>query len=191
LLLPISEESAVGILLAFAPFFVFVVIERTVGVTAGLIAAALVAALLFLKDLVTRKELKVLDVGTLLLFGGLAVYARAAHPDWSVIAVRLRVDAGLLLIVLASIAIRKPFTMQYAREQVAEEHWSSPEFLRINKVLTGAWAVAFAVMVAAEAALLYVPAMPKRIGIIITVLAIVAAIKFTSWYPERDHAKAS
>jgi hypothetical protein len=181
----------VGILLAFAPFFVFVVVERTIGVTVGLTAAAVVAAILFLKDFLSRKEIKVLDVGTLLLFGGLALYARAAHPDWSVIAVRLRVDIGLLLIVLASIALRKPFTMQYAREQVAQEFWSSPEFLHINNVITAVWAAAFAVMVAAEASLLYVPGMPPRLGILITVLAIVAAIKFTSWYPDRNKAKTS
>jgi hypothetical protein len=180
-----------GILLAFAPFFVFVIIERTIGITTGLMAAAAVALILFLKDVLTRKEIKVLDAGTLVLFGGLALYARTAHPDWSVIAVRLRVDIGLLLIVLASIALRKPFTMQYAREQVAQEFWSSPEFLRINNVITAAWAAAFAIMVAAEAALLYVPAVPRRIGILVTVLAIVAAIKFTSWYPERNDAKTS
>ncbi len=180
-----------GILLAFAPFFVFVVLERTIGVTTGLTAAAVIAAILFIKDVFSRKEIKVLDVGTLLLFGGLALYARTAHPVWSIIAVRLRVDIGLLLIVLASIAIRKPFTLQYAREQVAQEFWSSPDFLRINNVITAAWAAAFAVMVVAEAALLYVPAMPRRIGVWITVLAILAAIKFTSWYPERNKASSS
>ena len=88
-----------GILLAFAPFFVFVIVERTIGVTTGLTAAAAVALILFLKDVFSRKEIKVLDAGTLLLFGGLALYARIAHPEWSVIAVRLRVDIGLLLIV--------------------------------------------------------------------------------------------
>ena len=180
-----------GTLLAFAPFFVFVIVERTVGVTAGLTAAAVTALLLFLKDVFSSKEIKVLDVGTLLLFGGLALYARFVHPEWSVIAVRLRVDAGLLLIVLASIALRKPFTLQYAREQVAQEHWKSQEFLRINNVITAVWAGAFAVMVVAEAAFLYVPSMPRRLGIWITVLAVVGAIKFTSWYPERDKTKTS
>jgi hypothetical protein len=174
-----------GTLLAFAPFLVFVIIERTIGATAGLSAAAIVAFILFLKDVLRRREIKVLDAGALILFGGLALYARMMRPDWSVIAVRLRVDAGLLLIVLASIALRKPFTMQYAREQVAQEHWTSPEFLRINNVLTAVWAAAFAMMVAAEAASLYLPAMPGRLGIWITVLAIIGAVKFTSWYPER------
>ncbi len=167
------------------------VVERTVGVTSGLIAAAAVAAILVVRDVLSHKAFKILDIGTLVLFGGLAIYAHTVHPDWSVIAVRLRVDLGLLLIVLASIALRKPFTLQYAREQVPQELWNVPEFIRANYVITGAWAVAFAVMVAAEACLVYLPGMPRRLGILVTILAIVAAVKFTSWYPERGKAKAS
>lgn len=178
-----------GSLLAFAPFLVFVVLERTVGVAAGLIAAAIVAAILLVRDVFGHKTIKVLDVGTFILFSGLATYSRIENPNWSVIAVRLRVDLGLLLIVLASISLRKPFTLQYARERVSPEFWERPDFVRTNYIITAVWAVAFAVMVAAEATLVYVPAMPHRLGIVVTVLAIVAAVKFTSWYPDRIKRK--
>jgi hypothetical protein len=170
-----------GILLAFAPFFVFVVVESTISVTTGLTAAALIAAILFIKDVFSRKEIKVLDVGTLLLFGSRLVdHRRAPARRHRIAAHRARIH-------------RDPQALHaaYAREQVAQEFWSSPEFLRINNVITAAWAAAFSVMVATEAALLYVPAMPQRIGIWITVLAILAAIKFTSWYPERNKAKSA
>jgi hypothetical protein len=40
-------------------------------------------------------------------------------------------------------------------------------------------------MVAAELALLYVPDLPRRVGVIAIVLALVGAVKFTGWYPER------
>ena len=64
----------------------------------------------------------VLEIGTAILFGSLAPYALLGRPAWSVIGVRLAVDAGLLLIVLASMVLGRPFTLQYAREQVASEH---------------------------------------------------------------------
>lgn len=63
---------------------------------------------------------------------------------------RLRVDAGLFLIVLASIALRQPFTLQHAREKVAEALRNSPHFLRVFYAMTFAWALAFAAMVAAD-----------------------------------------
>ena len=181
-----------GILLAFAPFIVFAVVDRSLGPTEGLVAGALLSVALLLRDwVVPGRAPKILEIGTVLLFGGLALYAVLGGPTWSVIAVRLCVDAGLLLIVLVSMAVGRPFTLQYAREQVAPELWRRPEFIRTNYVITAAWAVAFAVMVVAELALLYVPSLPSRIGIIAIILALVGAVKFTGWYPERARAKTT
>ncbi|QGZ66123.1 hypothetical protein [Paraburkholderia acidisoli] len=176
-----------NLLLAFAPFIAFVVLERVLGVSVGLTAGALVSAALLVRDLVSReRQTKILEIGTFLLFGGLAVYAVLYGASWSVAAVRLRVDAGLLLIVLASIALRQPFTLQYAREKVAREVWSAPAFLRTNYTITGAWALAFAAMVAADLLMTYVTAVPHSAGIAITVVALYAAMKFTGWYPRQQ-----
>ena len=107
-----------NMLLAFAPFIVFALFDRLLGVVPALSAAALVSALFLVRDwLAPGRTVKVLEIGTLLLFGGLALYAVATHTTWSLLGVRLRVDAGLLIVVLASMAIRQPFTLQYAKEQ--------------------------------------------------------------------------
>ncbi len=175
-----------GILLAFAPFIAFAIVDRLAGSTEGLVAGAIVSVGLLLRDwIIPGKHPKLLELGTVLLFGGLALYAILGGPTWSVIGVRLCVDAGLLLIVLVSMAVGRPFTLQYARAQVAPEFWSNPEFVRTNYVITAVWALAFAVMVAAELVLLYVPGIPPRAGIVAIVLALVGAVKFTGWYPER------
>ncbi len=127
---------------------------------------------------------KILEIGTAVLFCALALYALFGTPTWSVIGVRLRVDAGLLTIVLLSMAIGRPFTLQYAREQVAAEYQIRPEFLRTNYVITAAWALAFAVMGAAELALLYMPNVPHCSGILAFLAALIGAVKFTGWYPD-------
>jgi hypothetical protein len=179
-----------GIVLAFAPFIVFAILDRFIGPAEALIAGAVVSAALLVRDWMTPKRSpKILEIGTALLFCGLALYTLLEEPTWSVIGVRLCVDTGLQLIVLASLVSGRPFAMQYAREQVAPEFWNSPDFVRTNYVITAAWAVAFAVMVIAELGLLYVPGLPQRAGIIVVVLALVGAIKFTGWYPE--HARNS
>jgi hypothetical protein len=184
-----------GILLAFAPFLVFVVVERLVGVTAGLASATITSAGLLVRDAVGRnKTLKVLEIGTVLLFGGLAAYTLMVHATWSIPAVRLCVDAGLLLVVLVSIAVRQPFTLQYAREKVSREFWNTPVFVRTNYIITAVWAAAFALMVAADLMMLYVPTLPTFVGIAVTILAIWSAARFTSWYPKRElvrHARPS
>lgn len=175
-----------GILLAFAPFIAFAILDAAVGSLAGLAAGALVSLGLVARDLLSPgRTPKILEIGTALLFCALLAYALVAHPAWSVIGVRLCVDAGLLAIVLASMALGRPFTLQYAREQVAPELHASPVFLRTNYVIAGAWALAFAAVAAAEAALLFVPGMPHRLGVFVIVAALVAAIRFTGWYPDR------
>ena len=179
-----------GILLAFAPFLVFVIVERLVGVPAGLVGATITAAGLLARDAISRnKTTKVLEVGTVLLFGGLAAYTLILDTVWSIPAVRLCVDAGLLLVVLVSIAVRQPFTLQYAREKVPRELWKTPGFVRTNYILTAVWAAAFALMVAVDLTMLYVPSLPTFVAIIVTILAIWGAARFTSWYPKRELAK--
>jgi hypothetical protein len=124
----------------------------------------------------------------LVLFGGLALIAVFAKPAWSVAGVRLCVDAGLLLIVLVSMAVGRPFTLQYARERVAREFWDRPEFVRANTIITAAWALAFAAIVIADLALLCAPGVPPRLGVIVIILALAGAVWFTSWYPARMRA---
>jgi hypothetical protein len=185
-------ELEMNLLLAFAPFMAFVVIERLIGVPAGLAAGAIAAAILLVRDLVTPgRRIKLLEMGTVLLFGALTVYALTNDVQWSIAAVRLRVDGGLVLIVLASIALRQPFTLQYAREVVGREHWHSPDFVHTNYVISAAWAVAFGVLVLADIVMAYVPALPHSTGVVATVAALIATVKFTSWYPEQRVAKRS
>jgi hypothetical protein len=180
-----------GILLAFAPFIAFAVVDGVAGGTAGLVVGTAVSAALVLRDVVTPgRTPKILEIGTVILFGGLTLYAALAGPAWSIIGVRLRVDAGLLLIVLASLALRRPFTLQYAREQSVRELWNSRGFVRTNYLITTAWALAFAVMVIADLLLVYAPGLSPGVGIVVTALAIVGAVKFTSWYQAHVRARA-
>ncbi len=179
-----------GILLSFAPFIAFALIDRLVGSVEGLSAGFAISALFLARDwLSATRNAKLLEVGTAILFGLLAGCALAFDPGWSVIGVRLMVDAGLLLIVLASIVVRQPFTLQYAREQVSDEVAKSPAFLRTNYIISAAWALAFAVLVAADLVMLYLPDL-HRLGIIVTIVALVGAFKFTSDYPAKQRGLA-
>lgn len=180
-----------NMLLAFAPFVVFALTERLAGPTLGLFAAALVSAGLLLRDwLNPAKSVKALEVGTAILFGSLAVYTLFAKTPWSIVGVRLCVDAGLLLIVLLSILLQRPFTLQYAREQVPLEVLGTPGFVRTNYIITAAWAIAFAVMVGADLLLLREPNLPAKVAVGATILAIVGAVKFTGWYTDRVRSEA-
>jgi hypothetical protein len=181
----LSALTHMNILLAFAPFIVFALADRVAGAVPGLVSGALVSLVLLIHDALSReRKIKILELGTMILFGGLALYSLLVKVEWSIIGVRLCVDAGLLLVVLVSMAVRQPFTLQYAREKVSPEHWSSPDFIRVNYIVTAVWGAAFAVMVVADLVMLYVPAVPLRVGVWTTIIAIFGAFRFTSWYPD-------
>ena len=87
-----------------------------------------VAVLIGARNWARSGSLKILEAGTVLIFLVLVIFTAAEHWKWTVMAVRLAVDAGLLAIVLVSLAIGRPFTLQYARERVAEQYWDTPLF---------------------------------------------------------------
>jgi hypothetical protein len=98
-----------------------------------LLGAVAMPLLLLARDAVIRHKMpKVLEIGTVLLFGALALYVGTTGAEWSIAGIRLAVDAGFLVIVLVSMAIGQPFTLQYARESVPQALWHEPEFVRVN-----------------------------------------------------------
>lgn len=104
--------------------------------------------------------------------------------------------AGLvpwIVLAVGSMLAGVPFTIQYAREQVAEEYWQTPLFVRVNYVITGAWALAF--LVAAVAGFYGDTVLRESdnvwTGWVIQTAAMVGAIRFTGWYPDFARAKAT
>ena len=172
-----------SILLSLFPFAVFFVLMRLYSPIVGLLGA-LVGSLVLLARMRRRKEaVKILEVGSLVLFGLLVAYTWIASPTWTVATVRLAVDAGLLAIVLVSLAIGQPFTIQYARERVPEPFWALPVFFTTNLIISATWAGAFAMMVAADVAAEWIPAIPLWIDIGASLGALGGAIWFSNWYP--------
>jgi hypothetical protein len=95
----------------------------------------------------------------------------------------------MLAISLGSLLVRRPFTIQYAREVVDAKTAQLPEFRKANYVITSAWSLAFVLMMMANALLIYVPTLPLWSGIAIAFAARNSALVFTKWYPEYRRAK--
>ena len=134
-----------SILLGLTPFIVFFVLMRLVHPLVGLGAAFAVSLLMGFVQWRRGEKIKVLEVGSLVLFGVLTLYTLIAAPQWSVATVRLAVDGGLFIIAAVSLLIRQPFTLQYARESVPQELWTSPIFFTTNVRITAVWTAAFAI----------------------------------------------
>jgi hypothetical protein len=181
-----------SIILAFLPFIVFALLQDRLGSPNALLATTAVAAVLVARQVVVlKKSPKILECGSLVLFALLAAVTRLPQVHLGLVAVKLCVDVGLFAIVIGSLAVGKPFTLQYAREQVSAEIAQNPLFLAVNIKITAAWALAFAVIVAAELAVLYVPGVTLTLGTVANIVALVGAAAYTAWLPKAVAARAA
>jgi hypothetical protein len=179
------------IFLILAPFAAFAGLTMVTSAPLSLFGAAAVALATIAYDYFRGNSIKILAMGSTSLFVVLGCYLSFVDPAWNASSVRLAVDSGVLTISLLSIALRYPFTLQYALEVVDPETVKLPGFMRVNYIITGAWTAAFLLMVIANVAMIYVPGLPLWAGLLIAVAARNSAVLFTKWYPKHRMAKIS
>lgn len=188
------ENPVVGM----APWIVFSLLvgpgrfEIAVG-----IALATAVTLVVVTRVVNRgSSWKLLEVADVVFFAALAVIGALASEGtlrWLETYAGELANITLAVIAFGSMAVGMPFTLQYAREQVDPALWHTPGFVRTNYVITAVWGLAFLVAAIAGAYGDLVLHNPNNIwtGWIIQILAIVAALRFTVWYPDVVRARAA
>jgi hypothetical protein len=177
------------IFLILAPYGAFATLMFFTSAAVSLFAAATICLMVIALDAFRGRSIKVLGAGSAILFAALACYLVLVDSSWSNSQVKLTIDAGILAISLVSLAIRRPFTLQYAREMVDAKTAQLPEFLKASYVITWAWSLAFVLMVLANVLLIYLPGLPLWSGLAIAFAARNSALYFTKWYPEHQRAK--
>ena len=177
------------IFLILAPYGAFAMLMLVSSATVSLFAGAAMCLVAIAYDVLGGRSIKVLGAGSAILFAVLGSYLALTGAVWSSSAVKLTVDSGVLAVTLASLAVRKPFTLQYAREMADAQTAQLPDFLTANYVITWAWALALVLMMTANALLIYVPGLPLWSGIAIAIAARNTAVYFTRWYPQHRKAK--
>ncbi|TSB18618.1 hypothetical protein [Streptomyces benahoarensis] len=173
----------------FIPWLAFGVVSA-VGWQWGALAGLALAAAFLLTDRTTgwAPSERLLDYGTVLFFTALTAFA-FLRPDSG-----LKVYAGslsmgwLALVAWGSIAARSPFTLAIARRRVTPEVAASPLFLRINTVLTAAWALSFTLTALAQAALSFRSGLPG-LSVVVQIAGFVLPARFTAAYPEWARAR--
>jgi hypothetical protein len=177
------------IFLILLPFGVFSALMLLTPSEMALFAAAATGLAVIVHDRVRGRQLKMLGAGSVALFLAVGLYLALVDSSLSASAVKLAVDAGVLAIALTSIAIRRPFTLQYAREVVAADIHALPGFLTANYIMTWAWTACFVLMMIGNILMIYLPSLPLWAGIAIAFAARSAAVYFTKWYPDYRRAK--
>lgn len=172
-------------LIGFVPFAAFALLEKLAGMVAGLEAGTLVSLILVVWTAIRQRRIDVLETGSALIFGVLTWLALYRAESWSVWEVRIYVDGGLALVILISVLLRRPFTLQRGPRPGSDAPAASSGSLRDHDVLSGAWALAFAGLAVVDIYMSTHPESPDRRGIVFTLLVLAAAVKFTQWRLKR------
>ena len=93
---------------------------------------------------------------------------------------------GLYAIVTwISIAVGAPFTVQYARESAPPEHWNSPGFLRVNRIISAVWGAGFVLNLVLCAVASKGGHNPLLLGVLAPFLVMGVCALFTAGYKKK------
>ncbi len=171
-----------NLVVGFSPFILFAVFSRLSADLALWVAFA-AAFVVTIRDFVESPSLRLLDAGSLVLFALLALWRGFLDPNLSLAAVRFIAETALLLVLAIPLALRRPFSVDYARLDPREADWPPALFLRVNYQVSATWTFAFLAMAAADAAVVFGPQLPLWSSVGVSVLALAGAVTFTLRYP--------
>ncbi|WP_426441854.1 hypothetical protein [Bradyrhizobium genosp. P] len=177
------------IFLILAPYGAFAALMLVTSAPVSLLCGALACLAVIALDIARGRSIKILSLGSVVVFTAVGSYLTFADATLSSTAVKIAVDAGIFLVALSSIVFRHPFARQYAMEVVDAETARLPSFEGVNYRITWAWTAAMLLMMVGNFAVLYVPGLPLWSGLLIAVAARNSAVCFTRWYPQYRKAK--
>lgn len=136
-----------SMVLAFAPWISFKIIinlpimSPLMMIKSGIVVAAAICAYQAWLGL----HRGALLWGGLLFFGFALITVPVMNNIWVMKHLGVLSHGTLASFTWASILIKKPFTMEYAKQRVEPSLWTSPRFIRKNNILTGIWGSAFTI----------------------------------------------
>jgi hypothetical protein len=177
------------IFLILAPYGAFTFLMLVSSAAISVFVSAAVCLVVIGIDLYYGRSIKILGAGSVITFVAIGFYVTLIDPAFSNSAVKFSVDTGIFLISLGSMLLRHPFTLQYALEVVDPETAKLAGFVRANYIITGAWTAASLLMMAGNAAMIYVPGLPFWVGLLVVFAVRNITVYFTQWYPQYRRAK--
>jgi len=161
------------LLFSFLPWIVFLILKSYAGETAALTVSIIISIIFDHKRL--RQGFYVSWIIILSMLVLLSCYLFGKFEVTPLIRTLL-MSGSFAVMAWISLIISKPFTIQYAKEEVPEDKWSTPGFIKVNQIITLVWALAMSANTAASIFHYHSDT--------VSIVTIVLAIMFTKRYPQ-------
>jgi hypothetical protein len=174
--------SFLKLLLAFLPWLTFLVVAH--GGMFRLKLGLLIALVLSVAMGVAKLHRGIILWIGLAFFACSTVAVVAFENMWTVQHMGILANGTLAAATWLTVAIRRPFTLDYAREHTDPALWNTPPFLRTNAIITSVWGLAFTVNAILAWAKMNRWVLPDLGYEIVSYSLLIATAAFTTWYPK-------
>lgn len=174
--------NALRLLISFSPWIVFGLLAGSSleSLTIALYIALALTIVTSFHDLMRKNPMSWV---TLVFFVLMIVAILGLHQYFLVSYLGIFSMLVLSAFCWGSIAVRRPFTLAYAKEGVDPARASSPSFIRANYVISAVWGLAFVIDLGIDIVAFLVPVIQQRGFGNLTWLFMILALAFTVWYP--------
>jgi hypothetical protein len=174
--------SVFKLLLAFLPWISFLVIAH--GGMLRLKIGLVVALVLSVAMGVARLHRGVILWAGLLFFIYSTLAVVAFDNMWTARHMGVLANGMLAASTWLTVVLKRPFTLEYAREHVDPSLWSDPLFVKTNVILTSLWGSIFTVNAVLAWGKMEQFILPELAYEIISYTLLVGTVVFTNWYPK-------
>jgi len=127
------------VLFGFLPWIIFWIFSGMDNWPAAILGALATSIAIVTWRRLKRHDFKTMEVVSLAYFAVHTLITLGLHNDF-LIHYRPAVNALVLAgMAWGSLALKSPFTYEYAKEDWPEEVWSDPLFIRTNQIITAVW----------------------------------------------------
>jgi len=169
------------LLLAFAPWISFLIIARDSLFRLKL--GLLVALVLVVVMGITRLHRGIILWAGLLFFTYATVAVVLLNNMWIAQHMGVMANGALAVSTWLTIAIKKPFTLDYARDHTDPSLWDNPLFIRTNVIIASVWGLIFSVNTILAWGKIKHFILSELGYEVITYTLLIGTVAFTTWYP--------
>jgi hypothetical protein len=161
-----------------------------VAVSGALAVSVLILAMCWQRGIPVH-VIEFLGVSYFVLLAIIGLHASAATKAWLELWSGDITNALLAVYATATLIVRRPYTMVYARHTVSRDRWGTSLFVRVHMVVTGVWAGAFGF--AAISGFIGDAVVHDTdnfwTGWVLQLAALLFAVAFNDFYPEYARAR--
>jgi dienelactone hydrolase len=141
-----KRHGGASVIVGFAPWIVYWILSGNTKISTAVLVALALSVLNNANQYRRDHALIALEAGTTVWFAVALVLSYTVSDEWLLRWMSPLSNGAFFAVMLTTALIKKPFTVQYAKQTTPPEIWDTPGFMYVNWALTWVWIAATGLM---------------------------------------------